>query len=73
VNAKRIGENFFHWSGWDLQTDKPSRNMLEMMGGMDDVVQDLYAWALGQAPIWFRRVGAWPTCRRTGPGPSRCH
>ena len=42
VNAKRIGENFFHWMGWDLETGKPSRRMLELFGGMDDVVQDLY-------------------------------
>jgi len=43
VNAKRIGENFFNWMGWDLDTGKPSRRMLELFGGMDDVVQDLYA------------------------------
>jgi len=42
VNAKRIGENFFHWMGWDLETGKPSKRMLELFGGMDDVVQDLY-------------------------------
>lgn len=42
VDAKRTAENFFHWVGWDLETGKPSRRMLEMMGGMDDVVQDLY-------------------------------
>jgi aldehyde:ferredoxin oxidoreductase len=42
VNAKRLGENFFHWMGWDLETGKPSRRMLELFGGMDDVIQDLY-------------------------------
>jgi len=42
VNAKRLGENFFHWMGWDLETGKPSRRMLELFGGMDDVVKDLY-------------------------------
>lgn len=43
LNAKRLGENFFNWMGWDLETGKPSRRMLELFGGMDDVVQDLYA------------------------------
>lgn len=43
VNAKRLGENFYNWIGWDLDTGKPSRRMLELFGGMDDVARDLYA------------------------------
>jgi aldehyde:ferredoxin oxidoreductase len=42
VNAKRLGEYFFNFMGWDQTTGKPSRRELELFGGMDDVVQDLY-------------------------------
>jgi hypothetical protein len=28
--------------GWDKETGKPSRRELELFGGMDDVVKDLY-------------------------------
>jgi aldehyde:ferredoxin oxidoreductase len=42
IDHKRLGENFFAAMGWDAETGKPSRRMLEMMGGMDDVVKDLY-------------------------------
>jgi hypothetical protein len=27
---------------WDEETGKPSRESLESLGGLDDVVQDLY-------------------------------
>jgi aldehyde:ferredoxin oxidoreductase len=42
IDNERLGDNFFAAMGWDRETGKPSRRMLELMGGMDDVVQDLY-------------------------------
>jgi aldehyde:ferredoxin oxidoreductase len=42
VDNERLGDNFFTFMGWDRKTGKPSRRMLELMGGMDDVVKDLY-------------------------------
>ncbi|MGC8827917.1 MAG: aldehyde ferredoxin oxidoreductase C-terminal domain-containing protein, partial [Anaerolineae bacterium] len=42
VNAQRLAENFFHFIGWDMQTGKPSKYSLERLGGMDDVIKDLY-------------------------------
>jgi aldehyde:ferredoxin oxidoreductase len=42
IDHQRLGENFFAAMGWDPETGKPSRRMLELMGGLDDVVQDLY-------------------------------
>ena len=42
IDDKRLGENFFAAMGWDPQTGKPSREALESMGGMADVVKDLY-------------------------------
>ena len=43
VDEERLADNFFAAMGWDRESGKPSRRMLELMGGMDDVVQDLYA------------------------------
>lgn len=42
VNAQRLAENFFNFVGWDKETGKPSKYFLEQIGGMDDVVKDLY-------------------------------
>jgi aldehyde:ferredoxin oxidoreductase len=42
VDNERLGDNFFAAMGWDRETGKPSRRMLELMGGMDDVIEDLY-------------------------------
>jgi len=42
IDNERLGDNFFAAMGWDRETGKPSRRMLELMGGMDDVVEDLY-------------------------------
>jgi len=42
VDNDRLADNFFAAMGWDRETGKPSRRMLELMGGMDDVVEDLY-------------------------------
>jgi aldehyde:ferredoxin oxidoreductase len=42
VDAKRLGENWFNFVGWDQNTGKPSRHALELLGGLDDVAKDLY-------------------------------
>ncbi len=42
VDHKALGRNFFNFMGWDDKTGKPTRRSLEMLGGMDDVVEDLY-------------------------------
>ena len=42
IDEDRLGDNFFAAMGWDRETGKPSKRMLELMGGMDDVAQDLY-------------------------------
>ena len=42
IDNERLGDNFFAAMGWDRETGKPSRRMLELMGGMDDVIEDLY-------------------------------
>jgi aldehyde:ferredoxin oxidoreductase len=42
VDHKILARNFFKVMEWDEETGKPSRKLLETLGGMDDVVQDLY-------------------------------
>jgi aldehyde:ferredoxin oxidoreductase len=42
IDEDRLGDNFFAAMGWHRETGIPSRRMLELMGGMDDVVQDLH-------------------------------
>jgi aldehyde:ferredoxin oxidoreductase len=42
IAHKALGHNFFHIMDWDEETGKPSRQTLELLGGMDDVIQDLY-------------------------------
>ncbi len=42
IDNDRLADNFFAAMGWDRETGKPSRRMLELMGGMDDVIEDLY-------------------------------
>jgi len=43
VDNEGFGDNFFAAMGWDPATGKPSRETLVALGGMDDVVADLYA------------------------------
>ena len=38
-----LARNFFNAMEWDVETGKPSRASLEVLGGMDDVIKDLYA------------------------------
>ncbi len=42
VDNEALGDNFFAALGWDRQTGKPSREGLQQLGGMDDVIRDLY-------------------------------
>lgn len=43
VQADALADNYFATLGWDRVTGKPSREELEQIGGMQDVIQDLYA------------------------------
>lgn len=42
VNRAKLAEQFFENAGWDKKTMIPTRESLEALGGMDDVIQDLY-------------------------------
>lgn len=42
VDNERLAHNFFTYIGWDPKTGKPHKGLLEKLGGMDDVIQDLY-------------------------------
>jgi len=41
VDHEALADNFFTALGWDLTTGKP-REALQQLGGLDDVIQDLY-------------------------------
>jgi aldehyde:ferredoxin oxidoreductase len=42
IDHKTLARNFFAAMEWDEETGKPSRQSLEALGGMDDVIRDLY-------------------------------
>lgn len=42
IDHKTLARNFFSAMEWDEETGKPSRQSLEALGGMDDVIRDLY-------------------------------
>ncbi len=42
IEHKALGRNFFAEMEWDEKTGRPSRKSLEALGGMDDVIKDLY-------------------------------
>jgi aldehyde:ferredoxin oxidoreductase len=42
VPAQALAANFFAELDWDLESGKPSRQALEEMGGMQDVIKELY-------------------------------
>jgi aldehyde:ferredoxin oxidoreductase len=42
VDHKALAEQFFESMGWDKETMIPTRESLEKLGGLDDVIQDLY-------------------------------
>jgi len=42
VDYKKLGHNFCESMGWDEETKIPTRESLEKLEGMEDVIQDLY-------------------------------
>lgn len=42
VNHRKLAEHFFENIGWEKETLMPTRASLEELGGMDDVIKDLY-------------------------------
>lgn len=42
VDSEALGDNFFAELGWDVKTGRPGREALQRLGGMDDVIDDLY-------------------------------
>ncbi|MBN1246528.1 MAG: aldehyde ferredoxin oxidoreductase family protein [Anaerolineae bacterium] len=42
VDHEALGDNYFAALGWDRTTGSPSREALEQLGGMDDIIRDLY-------------------------------
>jgi aldehyde:ferredoxin oxidoreductase len=42
IDYKTLKRNFFAPMEWDEDTGKPSRKSLEVLGGMEDVIKDLY-------------------------------
>jgi aldehyde:ferredoxin oxidoreductase len=41
IDHRALGNNFFDALGWDKETGKPGRGVLEMLGGMENMIQDL--------------------------------
>ncbi|MBI4765280.1 MAG: aldehyde ferredoxin oxidoreductase C-terminal domain-containing protein [Deltaproteobacteria bacterium] len=42
IDHRTLAKNFFAAINWDAETGKPSRQSLEALGGMEDVIQNLY-------------------------------
>ena len=42
IDHKSLVRNFFNAIEWDLATGKPSRQSLEVLGGMEDIIRDFY-------------------------------
>ncbi len=42
IDYKALGRNFFTEMEWDGDTGKPGRKSLEALGGLEDVIKDLY-------------------------------
>jgi aldehyde:ferredoxin oxidoreductase len=42
VDIKKLGDDFCQSIGWDEETRIPTRESLEELGGMEDVIRDLY-------------------------------
>ena len=42
VGYKKVGDNFCESMGWDEETKIPTRESLEKLEGMENVIQDLY-------------------------------
>jgi aldehyde:ferredoxin oxidoreductase len=46
VDNEKLGDNFFGYLGWDIETAMPPKEFLERMGGLDYVIRDLYPEAV---------------------------
>ena len=42
VDSQRLAQNYFEAMSWDMKSGKPSQESLKALGGMEDVIQDLY-------------------------------
>jgi hypothetical protein len=42
VDHRKLGDHFFENIHWDKETLVPVRASLEELGGMEDVIRDLY-------------------------------
>ena len=42
LNHRKLADQFFENIGWNKETLVPTRESLEDLGGMDDVIRDLY-------------------------------
>ena len=43
VDHERLADNFYGFLGWDIETAVPPKEFLENLGGLECVVEDLYA------------------------------
>jgi aldehyde:ferredoxin oxidoreductase len=42
IDHKKLGDQFFESVGWDQETGIPTRESLERLGGLEDVINNLY-------------------------------
>ncbi len=42
VNSQLLARNYFEAMSWDIESGIPSKQSMEMLGGLEDVIQDLY-------------------------------
>ncbi|NLN07472.1 MAG: hypothetical protein GX167_07630 [Firmicutes bacterium] len=42
IDTEQLAKNFFLKVEWDMVTGKPSLESLQRLGGLDDVIRDLY-------------------------------
>ena len=42
IDHEKLGRNFFAAANWDFETGKPSLESLRELGGLDEVINDLY-------------------------------
>lgn len=42
VDNEKLGDNFYGYLGWDIETAVPPRDFLEKLGGLECVIADLY-------------------------------
>ena len=42
IDNEKLGDNFYAAAGWDRKTGKPTLQVLEALGRMDDVIADLH-------------------------------